>query len=42
VVLNEQYARDQQPHLAALGFDVADLDGAVARARLYKLRRCTG
>jgi 3-dehydroshikimate dehydratase len=33
VVLNEQYARDQQPHLAALGFDVADLDGAVARAK---------
>jgi 4-hydroxyphenylpyruvate dioxygenase len=33
VILNEQYARDQQPHLAALGFDVADLDGAVARAK---------
>jgi 4-hydroxyphenylpyruvate dioxygenase len=33
VVLNEQYARDQQPHLAALGFDVADLGGAVARAK---------
>jgi 3-dehydroshikimate dehydratase len=33
VVLNEQYARDEQPHLAALGFDVPDLDGAVARAR---------
>jgi 4-hydroxyphenylpyruvate dioxygenase len=33
VVLNEQYARDEQPHLAALGFDVSDLDGAVARAK---------
>ena len=33
VVLNEQYARDEQPHLAALGFDVSDLGGAVARAK---------
>jgi 3-dehydroshikimate dehydratase len=36
VILNEQYARDQQPHLAALGFDVPDLDGAVARAKALK------
>jgi 4-hydroxyphenylpyruvate dioxygenase len=33
LVLNEQYARDEQPHLAALGFDVPDLDGVVARAK---------
>jgi 4-hydroxyphenylpyruvate dioxygenase len=33
VVLNEQYARDQHPHLAALGFEVPDLAGAVARAK---------
>ncbi len=33
VILNEQHARDQHPHLAAVGFDVAGLDGAVARAR---------
>ena len=33
VILNEQYARDQQPHLAALGFDVPELAGAVTRAQ---------
>lgn len=33
VVLNEQHARDQPPHLAAVGFDVPDLAGAVDRAR---------
>jgi 4-hydroxyphenylpyruvate dioxygenase len=33
VILNEQHARDQAPHLAAMGFDVPDLDGVVARAR---------
>jgi 4-hydroxyphenylpyruvate dioxygenase len=33
VVLNEQYARDEQPRLAALGFDVSDFGGAVARAK---------
>ena len=36
VILNEQYARDQQPSMAALGFDVPDLDGAVARAKALK------
>ncbi len=32
VILNEQYAREQSPHLAAVGFDVADVGAAVARA----------
>ena len=36
VILNEQYARDQQPHLAALGFTVAELDGAVSRAEALR------
>jgi 4-hydroxyphenylpyruvate dioxygenase len=33
VVLNEQHARDQQPHLAAVGFDVQDVPAATARAQ---------
>jgi len=33
VILNEQHARDHQPHLAAVGFDVPQLAGAVDRAR---------
>ena len=33
VVLNEQQARDQEPHLAAVGFDVEDVSAATARAQ---------
>jgi 4-hydroxyphenylpyruvate dioxygenase len=33
VVLNEQQARDHEPHLAAVGFDVEDVSAATARAR---------
>lgn len=32
IVLNEQQARDQVPHVAAVGFDVADPAAAAARA----------
>ena len=33
VVLNEQHARDEQPHLAAVGFTVPDAKAALVRAR---------
>jgi 4-hydroxyphenylpyruvate dioxygenase len=33
VVLNEQHARDEQPHLAAVGFMVPDAKASMARAR---------
>lgn len=33
VILNEQHARDLQPHIAAVGFAVADTDAQTARAR---------
>jgi 4-hydroxyphenylpyruvate dioxygenase len=33
VVLNEQQARDREPHLAAVGFDVEDVSAATARAK---------
>lgn len=33
VVLNEQHARDEAPHLAAVGFTVPDVSASLARAR---------
>ena len=39
VILNEQYARDQQPQVAAVGVDVAELAGTVERARALQAPR---
>ena len=36
IVVNEQYARDQRPHLAAVGVDVHELGAALARARALR------
>lgn len=38
IVLNEQHARDQEAHLAGLGFQVADAVSASARARDLAVR----
>jgi 4-hydroxyphenylpyruvate dioxygenase len=38
IVLNEQHARDQEPHLAGIGFQVADAAEASARARALAVR----